>query len=124
MDLWVDASQGTFGLEAEPTFDTSDPKAMEFTVDSGLKIEVVDKAVVAPANNTMNRFLRATIASTPRVKLARSGLPTIRFLADGSIGENSPQMLRLTSTDGGSLWLAQSQDALSYEIRATDKTDK
>ena len=122
MDLWVDAAQGTFGLEAEPSFDTSDPKAMEFTVDSGLKIEVVNKLVVAPVN-TMNRFLRATIASTPRVKLARSGLPTIRFLADGSIGENSPQMLRLTSTDGGSLWLAQAKDSLSYEIRTTDKSE-
>ena len=33
-------------------------------------------------------------------------LPTIRFLPDGSVGEGSPQMLRLTSSDGGSLWLA------------------
>ncbi len=124
MDLWVDAAQGAFGLEAEPSFDTSDPKAMEFTVDTGLRIEVVNKMVRAPVNNTMNRSLRATIASTPRVMLAHASLPTIRFLADGSIGENSPQMLRLTSTDGGSLWLAQSQDGLSYEIRATDKSNK
>jgi hypothetical protein len=125
MDLWVDASQGTFGLEAEPSFDTSDPKAAEFTVDSGLKIEVVNKMATATANNNaISRFTRVTVASTPRVKLARANLPTIRFLADGSIGENSPQMLRLTSMDGGSLWLAQAQDGLSYEIRSTDKSDK
>jgi type II secretion system protein H len=123
MDLWVDAAQGAFGLEAEPSFDTSDPKAMEFTLDSGLKIEVVNRTVVAPAD-TLNRTRRVSTASTPRVVLARSSLPTIRFLPDGSIGENSPQMLCLTSTDGGSLWLAQSRDGLTYEIRTTDRSDK
>ena len=30
MDLWVDTEQGTFGLEAEPSYETSDPKAVEF----------------------------------------------------------------------------------------------
>jgi type II secretory pathway pseudopilin PulG len=123
VDLWVDAAGGSFGLEAEPSFDTSDPKAMEFTLDGGLKIEVVNRTVVAPAD-TLNRNRRVSTASTPRVVLARSSLPTIRFLPDGSIGDNSPQMLCLTSTDGGSLWLAQSRDSLTYEIRTTDKSDK
>ena len=48
----------------------------------------------------------------PRVVLAHAGLPTIRFLPDGTIGESSPQMLHLTSSDGGSLWLAQSRDGV------------
>ena len=30
-------TQGEFGLEAEPSYDTSDPKAVEFTLDSGLQ---------------------------------------------------------------------------------------
>jgi type II secretion system protein H len=123
IDLWVNAAEGAFGLEAEPSFDPSDPKAMEFTLDSGLKIEVVNKTVVAPVD-TLNRNRRVSTASSPRVVLARSGLPTIRFMPDGSIGDNSPQMLCLTSTDGGSLWLAQAQDGLTYEIRTTDKSDK
>ena len=123
VDLWVDASAGSFGLEAEPSFDSSDPKAMEFTLDGGLKIEVVNRTVVAPVD-TLNRNRRVSTASTPRVVLARSSLPTIRFLPDGSIGDNSPQMLCLTSTDGGSLWLAQSRDGLTYESRSTDKSDK
>ncbi len=120
MDLWVDAEQGTFGLEAEPSYETSDPKAVDFTLDSGLQIEVVNQTVVAPAN-TMNRSRQASTASVPRVNLAHASLPTIRFLPDGSIGESSPQMLHLTSGDGGSLWLAQSRDGLNYEIRSTDK---
>jgi prepilin-type N-terminal cleavage/methylation domain-containing protein len=122
MDLWVDTAESAFGLEAEPSYDTSDPKAMEFTLDSGLKIEVVNKMVAAPTN-TLNRALQTSRASTPRVMLARSGLPTIRFLPDGSIGDTSPQMLHVTGTDGGSLWLAQSRDGLTYEIRTTDKSD-
>ena len=54
MDLWVDAEQGTFGLEAEPSYETSDPKAVDFTLDGGLQLAVVNKTIVAPVN-PMNR---------------------------------------------------------------------
>src|SRR5512141_917079 len=54
MDLWVDAQQGTFGLEAEPSYEAQDPRAVDFALDSGLEIAVVNKTVAAPAN-TMNR---------------------------------------------------------------------
>ena len=122
MDLWVDAEQGTFGLQAEPSYDTSDPKAVDFTLDSGLQLEVVNKTVAAPVNTvTMNQAQRASTASVPRVNLVHANLPTIRFLPDGSIGEASPQSLHLSSSDGGSLWLAQARDGVNYEIRSTDK---
>ena len=122
MDLWVDTEQGAFGLEAEPSYETSDPKAVDFELDSGLQLEVVAKTVVAAANTvTMNRNRQTSIASATRVNLVHASLPTIRFLPDGSIGEASPQKLHLTSTDGGSLWLVQSKDGLSYEIRSTDE---
>jgi type II secretion system protein H len=122
MDLWIDAEEGTFGLEAEPSYETGDNRAVDFTLDSGLQLEVVSRTVVAPANTpTMNRAQRVSTASVARVNLVHANLPTIRFLPDGSIGEASPQMLRLTSSDGGSLWLAQAKDGLSYEIKTTDK---
>ena len=121
MDLWVDTQQGSFGLEAEPSFDTSDPKAVDFTLDGGLQLEVVNKTVVAPVATTMNRSQRVATASVPRVNLVHANLPTIRFLPDGSLGEASPQLLHLTSGDGGSLYLAQARDGVSYEIRSTDK---
>jgi len=120
MDLWVDAERGEFGLAAEPSFETSDPKVVEFELDSGLKIEVVRRTDTAPAL-TLNRSRQASAASTPRVVPARGDLPAIRFLPDGSLGQTSPQKLHLTSGDGGSLWLAQSRDGLNYEIRSTDK---
>ena len=121
MDLWVDAQEGTFGLEAEPSYETSDPKAVDFTLDGGLQLEVVNKTVVAVSTTTTMGSQPASIASVPRVKLVHAGLPTIRFLPDGSLGEASPQMFHLTSSDGGSLWLAQARDRVSYEIRSTDK---
>src|SRR5512135_3490059 len=82
MDLWVNADKGEFGLEAEPSYETSDPKAVEFTLDSGLKIEVVQRMVTAPTV-TLNRGRQASTASRPRVVLARANLPAIRFLPDG-----------------------------------------
>src|ERR1022692_466028 len=115
MDLWVDAEQGKFGLEAEPSYETTDSKAVDFTLDGGLQLAVVAKTVVAPAI-TMNRAQQASTASVPRVNLVHATLPTIRFLPDGSIAESSPQMLHLTSGDSGSLWLALSRDAANYEI--------
>src|ERR1039457_1703620 len=73
MDLWVDAAQGAFGLEAEPSFDTSDSKAVDFTLDSGLQLEVVNKTVVAPINTvTMNRPQRVSTASVRRVNLVHA----------------------------------------------------
>jgi hypothetical protein len=69
----------------------------------------------------MNRSRQASTASVPRVNLVHATLPTIRFLPDGSVGVASPQLFHLTSGDGGSLWLAQARDGVSYEIRSTDK---
>jgi len=122
MDLWVDVEQGIFGLEAERTYDTSDSKALEFELDSGLRLEVVNRTTAASATQVMmNRNQPQSIASVPKVSLVHAALPTIRFLPDGSISEASPQKLHLTSTDGDSLWLALSKDGLSYEIRSTDE---
>jgi hypothetical protein len=123
MDLWVDAEQGTFGLEAEPSYETSDPKAVDFTLDDNLQLEVVHKTVVAPVNtvSALNPGQQPSIASVPRVTLVHPNLPTIRFLPDGSISETSPQELRLTDRDGTSLWLRQARDRVNYEISSTDK---
>jgi hypothetical protein len=62
-----------------------------------------------------------SIVSVPRVNLVHADLPTIRFLPDGSLGEASPKKLHLSSSDGGSLWLAQARDGVNYEIRSNDE---
>src|SRR5215510_12544423 len=36
MQLWLDAVDGKYGLEAEPSYEETDPKAVEISLDSGL----------------------------------------------------------------------------------------
>jgi type II secretion system protein H len=97
MMLWVDAKQGAYGLSAETTGQTGDPKAENLSVDSTLQIAVLHVGLVTQA--TFNN------------------LPAIRFLADGTVDENSPQTLQLTDSAGVSRWLIESRNHVGYEIR-------
>ena len=123
MELWLDTVQGKFGLVSEPSFEPQDPKAIEFAIDPGMKIEVV-------ADNNLNMNLGAgslgsgnmNLATTPiqntaPVRSVHPELPKIRFLPNGTIGETSPQRLSLTDRDGRSIWLGQTRNRLSYEIQ-------
>jgi prepilin-type N-terminal cleavage/methylation domain-containing protein len=113
MELWLDAQSGSFGLEAEPSYEPADPRAVEFTMDSDLKLEVTELTSGSAARPSM--VVPATGASTPRVLSNRPNLPKLRFLPDGSISQSSPPMVRLTGRDGGSLFLVLSTNR--YEIR-------
>jgi prepilin-type N-terminal cleavage/methylation domain-containing protein len=97
MVLWVDQKQGAYGLLAETTGKTGDPKAENLTVDSTLQIAVLNAGLSTPP--TFNN------------------LPAIRFLADGTVDENSPQTLQLTDSAGVSRWLIESRNHTGYEIR-------
>lgn len=120
VDLWINADEGTIGLEAEASYEDSDPRAAEFKVDSGVQIEVVQPApTVAPRVLTPGQM--PNTASVPPVKLAHSSLPTIRFLPDGTIARTSPTRVRLVARDGSSLWLVETSDKCNYEIRSTEK---
>jgi type II secretion system protein H len=105
MVLWVDEKNGAYGLEAETTgkngknANDSDPKAETLTVDSTLQIAVLNTGLSMPT--TFNN------------------LPAIRFLADGSVDENSPQTLQLTDTAGFSRWLIEGRNRMGYEISNT-----
>jgi type II secretion system protein H len=126
MELWVDAAQGTFGLEAETSYTSSDAKALGFTLDKDIQVEVinVDPAKTANAANTASRRMTRNLissASQPLVVSKHPNLPMIRFLPDGSISETSPQVLHLLDRDGASLWLTLSRDLVNYEIRTQNK---
>ena len=121
MDLWVDDKQNTFGLEAEPSYEDKDSKAVTYPLDSSLQLAVVNRSATLTANTSSRNLGHAATFSIPKVTLSHPGLPTIRFLPDGSISDSSPQMLRLTARDGSYLCLAQSRDHLTYEIRDTEQ---
>jgi len=97
MLLWVDEKQNTYGLQAETTGRTGDPKAETLPVDSTLQIAALNVGLSAPP--TFNN------------------LPAVRFLADGTVDENSPQTLRLTDSAGLSRWLIETRHHTGYEIR-------
>jgi type II secretion system protein H len=99
--LWVDEKKGAYGLEAETPPRGGDPKAEDLPLDENLQISVLN--------------MGTTALTTFR------NLPAIRFLADGTIDESSPQTLRLVDAKGHALWLVESRNRTGYEIRDTDK---
>jgi type II secretion system protein H len=99
MALWLDEKNGTYGLSAEDTGKTGDPKAEDLTVDATLQITVLNVGLSTPT--TFNN------------------LPAIRFLADGTVDENSPQTIQLTDSAGFSRWLIESRSRMGYEISDT-----
>jgi hypothetical protein len=117
MDLWVNVDQGRFGLEAEPSYDNNDPRKVDLQLDTGIQIRVETGAVSASTNSGSAGQV-PSIASKPRTMLVQPGLPTIRFLPDGSIADTSPLMLCIIARDGSALWLKQSRNRLTYEIKS------
>src|SRR5208283_1616796 len=115
MDLWIDSDQSRVGLEAEHSYEEHDDKAADFELDPGVKIELAAR-IQAPANTNLNPNQVISVSSVRHVQLVHANLPTIRFLPDGSLGELSPQSLRLMDRDGGSLWVRRTRDGLNYEI--------
>jgi type II secretion system protein H len=101
MMLWLDEAKRAYGLEAETTGKDGDAKAENLAVDENVQLAVLNAG--ATATTTFKN------------------LPAIRFLADGTVDENSPQTLRLLSSTGSARWLVQARDRSGYEIRDTDK---
>jgi hypothetical protein len=114
MTLWFDEDDKTYGLEQEAGWDERDPRALEFTVDKELKLEVVSTNP-PPAGLKLEVLQPAT---SEMAEFEKRGLPGIRFMPDGSIAETSPPEVRLTDRDGKAQVLALSGSRLTYEIRA------
>ena len=96
MVLWVNAKQNAYGLQEETPGKDGDPNAEKLTLDSTLKIAVQNGTVITPTTF--------------------SDLPAIRFQPDGTVDENSPQILQLTDAAGFSRWLVESGSRTGYEV--------
>jgi prepilin-type N-terminal cleavage/methylation domain-containing protein len=100
MVLWLDEKNNGYGLEEETPAQKTDPDAENFSADGNIAIAV------------MNLSGSATMFNN---------LPAIRFLADGTVDENSPQTVKLTGSGGDARWLLESADRTGYEISDSDK---
>lgn len=111
MLLWVDLNQRTYGLEADLSFVDEDPKAVEYTLDGNVTMEIgaTDDAAGAITANTL---FGSGLSSSPH-----ASLPSIRFEPDGGISASSPESFQLLDRDGGSLWVGRTANQLSYEVR-------
>ena len=115
MDLWIDTAKSTFGLEAEPSYEAEDPKAVELTMDGDIQLQVINDNTLNSADPSSAATSSRTGSGTPLTS-RHPNVPKIRFLPDGSISEISPRALVLTGRDGISISLRQSRNRLSYEI--------
>ena len=116
MELWFDTARSAYGLDAEPSYEPVDPKAIDFTLDSAMQIEFNDQNSGAHFGSLGTAS--SSSSTSPASLSNHPNLTKIRFLPDGSISESSPQSLHLIGRDGMSLWLMLSRTRLNYEIRA------
>jgi prepilin-type N-terminal cleavage/methylation domain-containing protein len=116
MELWLDTAQGTFGLEAQPSYETEDGKAVELRMDSDIQLQVLNNKVPTTAGLSGTIAAAGPAGTSPLVS-RHPDVPKIQFLPDGSMSDTSPQALVLTGRDGMSLCLQQARNRLSYEIR-------
>jgi type II secretion system protein H len=109
MVLWVDTHQRTFGLEAATGYLDTDGKAVEFTFDKDVQVEISTPPVLVRSSQ---------LDQTGR---AAGNTPMIRFSPDGFIGETSPDLIVFRDErDKGDAGIAIVQNAnrLNYEIQA------
>ena len=100
MVLWIDGKNNGYGLEEETPGKNGDTKAEKYAADDNVQVAALN------LDGSATTF---------------KSLPAIRFLADGSVDENSPQTVKLTGSDGSELWVLESADRRRYEISNSDK---
>lgn len=107
MILWIDAKQGTYGLQAQSGFLEQDDKAVEFELDETLQVEVSVPLAIGTASQ---RTLVAAVGGN---------LPAIRFTPDGFVNEASPDRVVIRQSKEDEIWITQSDNRLNYEIQST-----
>src|SRR5438876_2132451 len=65
MELWIDSSKGAYGLEAEPSYEPSDSKAVNITLDSNTQIETSTLSTAAISGATGLPTSTDSASSTP-----------------------------------------------------------
>lgn len=116
MDLWLDTPNNAYGLEAEPSYEDRDTKAVSINMDSDLQLQVSTVRSTLPVSTSTFGSSMSSGVPAPEIS-THPGLPRIRFLPDGSVSETSPESVELQHRDGKSLWLKLSRNRLSYEIQ-------
>ena len=116
--LWLDATVGRYGVERETRGQNGDPLSQEFNVDDNLRIafDQAQRLIGQTLTSTRTTGLLPGVSTSPKPTTARTE-PSIRFLPDGTLDEDSPNAIRIEDSDGSVLWLVEGSDRRHYEIR-------
>lgn len=112
MVLWVDPAEKKYGLEEDSSFTDGDTKAVEYTIDGNVTVEIGANDAARSA------FTPNTLFGSLQSSSKHASLPQIRFQPDGTIDDVSRETFRLKDQDEGSLWLTISSNRMNYEIQS------
>jgi type II secretion system protein H len=112
MELWIDARQKTYGLQAQTGYADTDTNAVQFTLDKDLQVEAVTPQAASLTQSNLWTQSAQPVGS----------LPMIRFQPDGFISETSPDQIVFRQGADDPIWIAESTNRLRYEIQASHST--
>jgi prepilin-type N-terminal cleavage/methylation domain-containing protein len=113
MTLWIDPIQGSYGLEAQRGFLDHDNKAVDYSLDEKLDIEIAQTGLNRAQLTSEQQLRRKNTGS------ARNSNSEIRFAPDGSIDVASPQSIciREAKNKDHALWVVLDDNRTSYEVQ-------
>lgn len=110
MVLWVDAKQGTYGMQAQTGYLDEDDKSVEYKIDETLELEV-----------TRPMLVRTTATQRNETASVAGNLPAIRFTPDGFYADSSPERIVIRQDDKDEIVIAKNENRLGYEIQTSNQ---
>jgi hypothetical protein len=106
VELWVNAKDGSYGLEALSGYTETQTKQLTYTVDSTVQIAMSAPSSVMTHSNYWSQ-----------AKAQFGPVTRIRFQPDGFISDASPANIYLRQADG-QIWIAEAPTHLEYDIQS------
>lgn len=105
MVMWFKPEEKAYGVQAEMTYDESDRKAVEYTLDSNLELELPPASLLAPAPWKITTQIAGN-------------QPAIRFTPDGYVSDTSPVWVAVKLSDEtDAVWLALDDHRVRYALQ-------
>jgi Tfp pilus assembly protein FimT len=106
VELWINLRQGTYGLQALPSYSESQTNPMVFNLDKTVQIAFSPP----PTTLTQSNYWTQPVGQS-------GALTKIRFQPDGYISDTSPQNIYFRQANGGGqIWIAENSTHLRYEL--------
>lgn len=114
MVLWLDEKNRCYGLEEESGYDQTKTNLV-FMLDKDLQMEVVviNRTPILSKNPTSTGSRLSLTPNVVQTSNPHRNYPSIRFLEDGTIGETSPELIRLRGREEETICLAQARQRVS-----------